>query len=49
MIRGIGKQQSHTVTTAWPGEFERDPSRRQEFLAAVRRGTVARFPSRRRA
>lgn len=49
MMRGIGKQQSHTVTTAWRGDFERDPSLRLEFLAAVRRGTIARFPGRLRA
>jgi GTP cyclohydrolase I len=36
MMRGVEKQDSKTITTAWLGAFERDASLRQEFLASVR-------------
>lgn len=36
MMRGVQKQESKTITTAWLGDFERDASLRQEFLASVR-------------
>ena len=36
MMRGVGKQESRTITTAFLGAFEGDPSLRHEFLATVR-------------
>ncbi len=51
MMRGVEKQESRTTTTAWLGEFAKDLSLKQEFLASLRGASVdraARGPRERR-
>ena len=35
-MRGVEKQASQTTTTAFAGDYQRDPNRRKEFLAQLR-------------
>jgi GTP cyclohydrolase I len=37
-MRGVREEDSKTWTSFWRGVYEEDPSLRDEFLGAVRRG-----------
>ena len=38
-MRGVQKQNSHTVTSAMRGEFQQNPKTREEFMGLIRGGS----------